>query len=385
MKLLVTGDWHYRANPPRARLDDFQTTLDRKILEVFEIAIDHSCDAIVVPGDLTDSPNLAYSTLTRLECLLEQKPCSIVAIAGNHDEFANSPESLDRTAWGHLAQTGKVRNLALNPLFYKQTVYIEGRHFSPDTDNGLDDYLATIDGTPVSVVVAHGMLLEHEPGFELKHTLLTDVAKHPNCPDVLICGHEHLGFGVKRLPRAKGGELIAINPGALVRLSAHPGEIERMPQVCLLEIYPGMPPECANCEHALLVEKVSELDMELDMHYIVKCPNCGYVNTIDKSEYGPPEVWDVGFPIVDATLIPLKTAQPGHEVLSRDHLEAQADREAKMAQFLGLLAQEGEAKFLDIQAIVEGIAKAENLPRDVVDEALRRIAAAREALGGRVA
>ena len=56
-----------------------------------------------------------------------------------------------------------------------------------------------------------------------------------------------------------------------------------------------------------------------------------------------------------------------------------------MAQFLGLLAQEGEAKFLDIQAIVEGIAKAENLPRDVVDEALRRIAAAREALGGRVA
>jgi len=388
MKLLITGDWHYRANPPRARLDNFQDTLNAKLHELGQIAYDHDVEAIVVPGDVFDSPSPAYSTLTTLERIIMDNGRQVWAVPGNHDEHAHSLESLDRTAYGHLAATGMIRDLAASPA-ETDTVTVTGTGFSTSTDSDVSDYLAktTPNATKgsVRVHVAHGMLLEHEPGFELKHTLLTDVAKHPNCPDVLICGHEHLGFGVKRLPRAKGGELIAINPGALVRLSAHPGEIERMPQVCLLEIYPGMPPECANCEHALLVEKVSELDMELDMHYIVKCPNCGYVNTIDKSEYGPPEVWDVGFPIVDATLIPLKTARPGHEVLSRDHLEAQADREAKMAQFLGLLAQEGEAKFLDIQAIVEGIAKAENLPREVVDEALRRIAAAREVLGGRVA
>lgn len=41
MKLLVTGDWHYRANPPRARKDDFQVTLNEKLQEVGDIARKH--------------------------------------------------------------------------------------------------------------------------------------------------------------------------------------------------------------------------------------------------------------------------------------------------------------------------------------------------------
>lgn len=104
---------------------------------------------------------------------------------------------------------------------------------------------------------------------------------------------------------------------------------------------------------------------------------------MDAHDYGPPEIWDIGEPVIETKLIPLVTARPGHEVLSRQHIEQAADREAKMGEFLSLLAREGEARFLDIQAIVEAIAHNENLPRPVVDEALRRIAAAREALGGR--
>lgn len=381
MKLLITGDWHYRANPPKARLDDFQDTLNAKLREVGQIAHDHDVDAIICPGDLFDSPSPAYSTLTALERVIQDIGRPILAIPGNHDEFGHSLESLDRTAYGHLAGTGMITDLTKEP-FVTDCAVIEGNGFSAHTDNGIDDYIPrymTPDGA-VSIVVAHGMLLERAPGFELKHTLLEDVARYPICPDILIVGHEHLGFGVKRLPRVKGGELVAINPGALVRLSAHPAEIERMPQVCLLEVYPGTAPTCYDCEQPLHPEHVRETH---DVGYVLECPNCRKTNLIHSIEYGPPEIWHMGEPVIETTLIPLSCARPGHEVLSREHIEAQADRDAKMGEFLGLLAQEGEAKFLDVQSIVEGIAKSEGLPRPVVDEALRRIAAAREALGGK--
>lgn len=378
MKLLVTGDWHYRANPPRARLDNFQETLNEKLQEVGDIARKYDADAIVVPGDVLDSPSPAYSTLTALEQVIKDLGRQIWAIPGNHDEFGHSLESLNRTAYGHLAGTGMIADLTREPVI-AGCVVAEGNGFSANTDNGIDDYIKKCN-TPsgmVSIVVAHGMLLERAPGFEIKHTLVDAVARYPRCPDVLICGHEHLGFGVKRLPRAKGGELVAINPGALVRLSAHPGEIERMPQVCLLEVYPGTAPMCPQCDSVLVPDK----------NDTARCPRCHttcfHVAERFSGEYGPPEIWHMGEPVIETTLIPLACARPGHEVLSRAHIEQAADREAKMGEFLELLANEGESRFLDLQAMVEGIAGAEGLGKDVVDEALGRIAEAREALGAR--
>lgn len=379
MKLLITGDWHYRANPPRARLDNFQDTLNAKLREVGQIAYDYDVDAIIVPGDVFDSPSPAYSTLTALERLIKDNGRQVWAVPGNHDEHAHSLESLDRTAYGHLAATEMIRDLPMRPVV-TDLVTVTGTGFSTTTDTDVSDYLTknTSNATQgcVRIHVAHGMLLERAPGFEMRYTLLEDVAKHPDCPDVLVVGHEHLGFGVRRIPRAKGGEVVAINPGALVRLSAHPAEIERTPQVCLLEIYPGTAPTCPHCSDGALIP---------DRNDTAYCSNCRakFCHVYFAYEYGPPEIWDIGEPVIETKLIPLVTARPGHEVLSRQHIEAQADRDAKMSEFLGLLASEGEARFLDIQAIAEGVAKSEGLPRPVVDEALRRIAEAREALGGK--
>lgn len=373
MKLLITGDWHYRSQNPIARLDDFQAALESKLLEVADLAARHDAEAILQTGDVFDSPSPAYSTLTSLERLLRTMDLPVWTVPGNHDEFGHSLESLDRTAYGHLAETKAIRDLPSDPVD-NGLVEITGTGFSTTTDDDVSDYLVR-GKRLVQIHVAHGMLLERTPRFEIKHTLLADVAMHPDCPEVLIVGHEHMGFGVKRLPRAKGGDLVVINPGALARLSAHPGEIERTIQVCLLEVYPGTGPACPRCGAKVELESV-EIPWQ-------ECPECGEPYCVDLSTYGPPEMWNIGSPIIETTLIPLECARPGYEVLGREHIEQIADRDAKMSEFLGLLAQEGEAKFLDIQAIVEGIAKSENLPVAVVDEALRRIAEARETLGGK--
>jgi hypothetical protein len=56
-----------------------------------------------------------------------------------------------------------------------------------------------------------------------------------------------------------------------------------------------------------------------------------------------------------------------------------------MDNFLDLLSQGGEGKFLEVAEIIAGITERESLPPAVKDEALRRISAAREELAGKKA
>ena len=333
---LIAGDWHFRGSNPRARTDDFKGALTAKVREVFGLAREGYAAGIIVAGDITDSPGLAYSTLGDLAALLREAPCRVYAVAGNHDMYGANPETLPRSAFGLLERVGLIHRLDLSTCRDAEVnglgrVILYGHDYDAETDRGPGAYLVP-EGAPAeafSILVAHGMLLQEPPGFDLRHTLLRDVAASPRCPDVLVVGHEHLGFGVRRLEAAnQRGELLAINPGALARLTAHPAEIERAVQVCRLTI---------------------------------------------------------GYGGAEAELISVKCARPGHEVLSREHLEAAAAREEQLSKFLALLTSEGEATFLEVQQIIDDIARREGLPAEVVAEALRRIGAAREQMGGEAA
>lgn len=334
-KLLVTGDWHWRGNNPRARTDDFPTALKAKLSEALYIAWQRKVDAVVVSGDIFDSPNTSLGVIAELAHLLQREASvPILTVPGNHDEFGANLETIARTPYGLLYRLGFIWDVQELPfeahITPHQKLVVTGHGYDAETDREIAQYLLPavagvqipVDATWVHVV--HGMILEQSPSFELRHTLLSEIAAHDNAPDVLICGHEHIGWGVRRVEKCDGKTMLAINPGALCRLTAHPAEIERTIQVCLLTIH----------------------------------------------DDGQREI----------ELIPLKSARPGHEVLSREHLEAQAAKEERVAAFLALLAEEGETRFLEVREIIEDIARREAIPREVVDEALRRIGVAREAV-----
>lgn len=85
MRFLHTADWHVgKTLRGRSRLDEFAAVLS----EVAEVARDRSVDAVLIAGDVFDSPappaeaeKLVYDFLARL--LPERIAC--VLIAGNHD------------------------------------------------------------------------------------------------------------------------------------------------------------------------------------------------------------------------------------------------------------------------------------------------------------
>ena len=329
-KAIVTGDLHYRRVNPRSRLDNFQEALGTKILEVFELARKYEAKVIIIPGDLFDGPATTWGTAAELAKMLQVAPCPILTIHGNHDIWSGNPGSKHRTPFGFMAALGIIWDLTESP-FEIQTnqgefiAGITGHGFNIETDTlaGMDQFSVPESyfqgyNNGFFIHVVHSMLLDHDPGFDMRHTLISQVQ---TTAQVIVAGHEHTGFGVYR--RESDGVLF-INPGALCRLSAHVAEIERTVQVALLTVKDGQ---------------------------------------------------------ATAELIPLKSARPGHEVLSREHIESAAERESRIDEFLKLLASEGEAKFLEVREIVEDLAAREAIPAEVKTEALKRIAAARERLG----
>lgn len=330
-KALIIGDVHYRATNPVARKDDYKAAIDAKLRECWQLAREHRVDAIIQTGDLFHSPGIVYSTLADLIHVLREAPAPIYTVPGNHDLFAAHPESLYRTPLGFLFQLGVVRNAEMRPFDSTERVFsgyvnvaIDGAGYSAMTDVDPEYYTPNDPPTEgwITIRVTHGMLVDRPvPG---RHTLISDLKNVYNAPQVLVNGHYHLGTGVRRV-----GRTLIINPGALCRLSAHVEEMERTVQVALLTVD-------------------------------------------DNGDY-------------DAELIPLESARPGEEVLSREHLVAEAERELRREEFLELLASEQAQKALDLVEMVRSIAQTQQIPEAVRDEALRRIAAASEELGGRAA
>ena len=122
-KFLICGDLHYKGMNPRSRLDNFQETVNRKLTEVMNLARHHLVEAIIIPGDLFDSPSTTLGTVGDLAQLFQHPPCPILTIPGNHDLWGANPATKYRTPYGLLAKLGLVWDLTEEPY----EIWGEGR------------------------------------------------------------------------------------------------------------------------------------------------------------------------------------------------------------------------------------------------------------------
>lgn len=339
-------DSQYRGNNPRGRIDDFPAAMREKFREVFQIADDileqnnHQCEVVIVhSGDMFDAPDISDSVAGEFAELLLESPAYIFVVPGNHDEFVHNLETIHRTKLGLLGRVRVLHVLDRNPILRNCAAFgvqITGQGYHPDIDTAGEDYMAPEPPTtniPTWVVHAvHGSLTP-EPIYG-PHTLIKNCKTNAH---VVLTGHLHNGYGLAGISDGVtvisnctysqmpfGTSTLFSNPGALARVDATPEDMLRPVQVTVLEF------------------------------------------TEDT---------------VTATLVPLKCAKPGCEVLSREHIVKQTEREENMKKFLSLLNQEGEMKFLTAQEIIRNIAERKLIPQHLIDDVMRRIAKAREELG----
>lgn len=334
LRLIFVTDPHVRGTSPQARKDNYLTAICEKLRFVVGLANQYSADgptALICGGDLFDSPDTAYSVTAMLAEILKASLVDILCVPGNHDLYGYNPETLSRTPLGLLARLGIVQLLTPNNGYYlpDHGVRITGRWFDWDVDKHVSDYQQKPWSPPASVRihVVHGMAVERQLPHGIRCTVLQEVVG----TDIVLTGHEHIGYGIR-----KHGKTCWVNPGALGRLTARVEEMVRKPRVAVITVLP-------------VAEQTGKMaDYPFN------------VNLID---------------------VPHK---PGDEVLSRDALQEVAAREHRLAEFLDLLKAEASAhQLLDAPAMIRYLAEQKGFAESVAVEALRRLNLAREDLAGK--
>lgn len=334
MKFLYFTDPHLRGTTPASRIDNFPQTLEQKLEEISYLAQTHQVEAILCGGDLWDIPLPAIQTASNYIEILLTAGCPIYAIEGNHDLFGQNPETLSRTMLGLMFSTGLVKRLAPGePVFFdhpSKNVRVQltgqGYHFEIDKRDPRLDYCvkkARKDLVNYAIHLVHGMLLDKPIFGDVPTTLVEHVAPYTEA-DLTLCGHAHMGFtGQHWIDPRTDQDRYFMNIGGLTRVSNRISEMQRIPQVLLIDFSSGQ--------------------MEL-------------------------------------IRIPLKCAKPGQKVLDRSKLEAAAAREEKLSSFAATVQEAGEFRGVNLGQVVDEVTQLNNLSGEVRAEGLRRIALAEEEL-----
>jgi exonuclease SbcD len=320
MKFLFFTDSHIRGTTPKNRKDNFYKTLKNKFHEVKDIAQRLNVDYILHGGDWFDRPDISPSIVREFAVILKGFKRPVYTVAGNHDIYGHNPDTIGRTMLGLLEGTGILNLIGYDDeIILKKdgiTVQLTGKAYNYEIDSEqYKKYYVIRKQEGVDYAInIVHGMLLQKPFYEGIQYTLIDDLQDTGA-DITFAGHYHSGFGIKKI-----GIRYFVNPGSIVRISSSLAEIGRRPMV----VY-------------------AKLDEEI------------YIETIE-----------------------LQTALPGDEVLDREKLEAAKDRTVKLHQFYQSVTATGEYKKIDISELIEEIAANDELGRNVKEEALRRIAIARE-------
>ncbi|WP_332648815.1 metallophosphoesterase family protein [Lysinibacillus sp. 54212] len=322
MKFLYFGDVHIRGKNPRNRTDDYKESLKAKLREIWKLAEYNKVDGVLCPGDIFDRPEVTNSVLLEFAEVFKECPTNFYTTPGNHDVYSYNLDTYKRTSLRILElivpQLHVITDASRNVTFGKE-VAISFQPYDQFIDK--DGYGYT-PGNPLKdhfkIHIAHGMLLDHDPKVFDRYTYVGTVKTEA---DLVLTGHDHLGFGIYN--RADGK--VFMNSGAICRLAASEAEIERKVQVALI--------------------------------------------TVENKQ------------LEGIELIDLRSAKPGNEILDRSQIEADQQRQYAMDEFAALIqTEDGGKAVVDLNAIIESIAEKEGYAPEVVRIALEKIGEAKAGL-----
>ena len=219
MKLIACADLHITDKGPTYRKDNYTETIFRKIQNIFVIAEEEKSDALLIAGDVFDSPDIPFSLYSATANIFRKCKVPIIAIPGQHDlRWHTTP--LEDTPLGALYKSGIIHiPHRLHNLDNKVVVYGAG------WGDGVDETVQA------DVLLIHTMVTKsgklYNAQEESEYTTSSDILKkYPNFR-FIISGDNHETFYNTNKKRW------LINPGSLTR--KRKDQVDHSPSVFLID------------------------------------------------------------------------------------------------------------------------------------------------------
>ena len=350
MKFLYVGDPHNQVRTPANRTDNFHETFKNKVEEIKKIAKEEDVKAILQPGDFLNSPQYnndfildvvrLWSFVPEKYQLLEdlragkgdatqiakrlQEDIPYIGAIGNHELIGESYKSYPRTSLAFMEKIGFMKMASREePIIFededgtKVAITATHYHHGMDEPEFVDDYIIDKKAGDVHIHMVHGYLAHKSLGDLITHTLVDSIKDTE--ADLTISGHDHIGFK----PVEINGKVFS-NPGSMTRTKADIKEIGRQPKVLLIEVKDG---------------KV----------------------TVEERE--------------------LKSAPEGSKVLDRTAILKKASKSSKIESIKSIVNKAKLSKGQDVTDIIESVAEADSIEREVIDNVVERVTDKMEEMG----
>ena len=114
MKMLITADWHLRADRPRCRTDeDWMQTQENTLRQIADYANEYGVPVVII-GDLVNTPQVTDRVKSMFLKFCNQIQERVYLLAGNHDLPYHSWENRESSTFGildELMERGGVQSL----------------------------------------------------------------------------------------------------------------------------------------------------------------------------------------------------------------------------------------------------------------------------------
>ena len=218
-KFIFITDIHLADVGPSSRTDNYKEAIFSKLKQVFEFAIKHKVQDVICGGDIFHIPNVSDETFNQFTTLVKNYYIKFYYIIGNHDIRKESIELAHKTKIGILEHVDCFRNLVKFPIINKH-VFVCGNHYHKE------DECKTIIKIPikrekgkVNIAVLHQMIGKENLTIngEVKIVSYKNIEIYPQM-DLILSGHYHPGFGIKRVT-GLNGTMVYANPCSLARIT----------------------------------------------------------------------------------------------------------------------------------------------------------------------
>ena len=245
-KIVFVGDTHLSANTPSSRKEtneEYRALQIKKLKYIYEDLTDKD-DWVIILGDVFHSSALSMMSGTPKfynDIIDIMKSRRTLTIIGNHDMYYRNEDSHNVTILDNLFKTG-VEHLEYESLYVSdgdssKTINIYGVDYShdfPKLESNPNDF---------NIIVAHSFFEDRFYGAEGNSNLTESAIEQLGQYNLVALGHDHAAYPITT---ANNGKTIVVRPGSLLRGTSHTCQINRIPQVAVLDT------ETLECKYEVL-------------------------------------------------------------------------------------------------------------------------------------